>query len=60
VLGRTLVARTTGQPVLPDVFAHPISVATFGYLVGRSWRARQRGTLTWKGRPVGGGQTPPT
>lgn len=52
VLGRAVVARTTRQPVLPDVLAHPLSVATFGYLVARSWRARRRGTLTWKGRPV--------
>ena len=60
VLGRMLVARTTGQPVLPDVLAHPASVATFGYLVGRSWRAHRHGTLTWKGRPVARGLTPQT
>ena len=60
VLGRTLVARSTGQPSLPDVLAHPVSVATFGYLVGRSLRARRRGALTWKGRPVPGGLTSQT
>lgn len=57
VLGRAVVARSTGQPLLPDVLAHPVSVATFGYLVGRSLRARRHGALTWKGRPVPGGLT---
>jgi len=53
VVGRTLVARTTGQPVLPDVLAHPVSIVLLGYLVARSWRRRRAGALTWKGRPVG-------
>jgi hypothetical protein len=53
VLGRTIVARTTGQPVLPDVLAHPASIMLLGYLVAQSWRRRRRGALTWKGRRVG-------
>lgn len=53
VLGRTLVARTTGQPVLPDVLAHPASVTVLVGLLAESWRRRRRGALTWKGRQVG-------
>lgn len=53
VLGRVVVARETGQRVLPDVLAHPVSIAVFDYLVIESWRRRRRGALTWKGRPVG-------
>lgn len=53
VLGRVMVARTTGQPVLPDVLAHPVSITVFGALVADSWRLRRRGTLTWKGRSLG-------
>ena len=53
VLGRALVARTTGQPLLPDVVAHPASVVVFGYLVAQSFRRRRRGALTWKGRTLG-------
>jgi GT2 family glycosyltransferase len=53
VLGRTMVARTTAQPVLPDVLAHPVSIVLFGALVADSWRNRRRGALTWKGRSLG-------
>lgn len=52
VAGRTLVARATRQPVLPDVLAHPLSVSMFAALVVDSWRQRRRGALTWKGRPL--------
>jgi GT2 family glycosyltransferase len=52
VAGRVMVARTTGQPVLPDALAHPVSVVVFGWLVARSWRHRRRRTLTWKGRAL--------
>lgn len=50
VIGRTLVARRTGQRVLPDVLAHPASVAVFSALVARSWRAKRAGNLFWRGR----------
>lgn len=52
VAGRVLVARTTGQPVLPDVLAHPVSIAVFGWLTAASWQRRSAGSLQWKGRPV--------
>ena len=50
VAGRTLVARRTGQHLVPDVAAHPASVAAFGWLVAESWRRKRAGTLTWRGR----------
>ncbi len=61
VLGRVLVAHRVGGRVLPDALAHPASVTVFGWLVGDSWRGRQRDTLMWKGRllradSVGGGR----
>ena len=52
VAGRALVARRTGSRLLPDVAAHPASVAVLGALVAESWRRRRAGTLTWRGRPV--------
>ncbi|HET7900171.1 MAG TPA: glycosyltransferase family 2 protein [Candidatus Nanopelagicales bacterium] len=52
VVGRTLVARRTGQHLLPDVATHPASVAAFGWLVAESWRRKRSGTLTWRGRPL--------
>lgn len=52
VVGRAMVARTTKQPVLPDVLAHPVSVAVLAGLVAESWRRRRRGALTWKGRGI--------
>ncbi len=51
-LGRILVARRTGQRVAPDAFAHPLSIATFGWLVAESFRRRRAGALAWRGRPV--------
>lgn len=53
VLGRAVVAHQTGQRVLPDVVAHPVSILVVDYLVIESWRRHRRGSLTWKGRPVG-------
>lgn len=52
VTGRALVARRTGSRVWPDVLAHPISTGTAAFLLADSVRARRRGTLTWKGRPL--------
>jgi glycosyltransferase involved in cell wall biosynthesis len=52
VLGRMIVARTTGQPVLPDVLAHPASIAALGWLTAASWQRRRAGSLQWKGRPI--------
>ena len=53
VLGRVMVARATGQPVMPDALAHPVSIAALGWLTAASWRRRRAGSLRWKGRPVG-------
>lgn len=52
VAGRVLVARRTGGRSLPDALAHPVSVLAFTALLARSWRARARGTASWRGRPV--------
>lgn len=52
--GRALVARRVGSRVWPDALAHPASTAAAAFLVADSVRARRRGTLTWKGRPLPG------
>ena len=52
VCGRVLAARRTGSRAFPDSLAHPISVVLLTALAGRSRLARQRGTLTWKGRAL--------
>jgi len=52
VAGRAIVARRTGQRLVPDVLAHPASVVAFGGLVAESWRRRSTGTLSWRGRPL--------
>jgi Glycosyl transferase family 2 len=52
VVGRGVVARRVGGRVWPDSFAHPVSVAVFGWLVVDSVRQHRAGTLAWKGRPV--------
>ena len=44
-------ARRTGGSVL-DSFAHPVSIALFGYLTVRSHVQHARGALKWKGRAV--------
>ncbi len=53
VAGRVLTGRRTGARVWPDALAHPASVAMLACLTVRSVRERRRGTLSWKGRPVG-------
>lgn len=52
VAGRAVAARRTGSRALPEALAHPVSVAAFAWLAGRSRLAHRRGTLTWKGRPL--------
>lgn len=52
VVGRVAVARRTGSRAWPDALAHPVSVLVFCGLLARSWRAHDRGTLRWRGRPV--------
>jgi len=50
VVGRMVAARLTQARVLPDTLAHPVAVAAAILLTARSWRARRRGTVVWKGR----------
>jgi hypothetical protein len=51
VLGRLAVAGRMGQRRM-DTLAHPASVLALGALYLRSVRARRRGTITWRGRPL--------
>ena len=50
VAGRVITARATGGRAVPDAFAHPVSIAVFGYLTARSFAVRDR--IRWKGRQV--------
>ncbi len=52
VAGRVVAARRTGSRSLPESLAHPVSVALFAGLAGRSRLAHRRGVLTWKGRAL--------
>lgn len=52
VAGRYAVAERTGGRSLPDSFAHPASIAIFGWLTARSLAARQRGEILWRGRAL--------
>lgn len=52
VTGRVVSALTTGGRALPDALAHPLSIVLFAGLVGRSFRLRRRGALSWRGRPL--------
>ena len=52
VAGRAVVARRVGGRVWPDSLLHPVSIATFDYLLARSWTGRLRGGLSWKGRAL--------
>ncbi len=52
VASRAMVARRTGERMVPDVFAHPASIAAFAGLNAVSWRRHLQGTNSWKGRPV--------
>jgi GT2 family glycosyltransferase len=52
VASRALVARRTGERLLPDALLQPASIAAFAALNVVSWRRHRAGTNTWKGRPV--------
>ena len=52
VASRAMVARRTGERILPDTLAQPASIAAFIALNALSWRRHLRGTNSWKGRPV--------
>ena len=52
VVSRYLVAERTGGRSVPDSLFHPASVLTSLWLAAASWRARRKGTLSRKGRPL--------
>lgn len=52
VTSRALVARRTGEPLVPDTLAQPASILAFSALNVISWWRHLRGTNTWKGRAV--------
>jgi hypothetical protein len=54
VAGRAVSAAATGSRVWPDSLAHPASMLLFDVLLAGSVAGRRRGTLSWRGRPVGG------
>jgi cellulose synthase/poly-beta-1,6-N-acetylglucosamine synthase-like glycosyltransferase len=56
VFSRVVAARRTGGRVWPDAFGHPVSVGLLLSLITRSWRARRRGLVEWKGRSLRGGR----
>jgi glycosyl transferase family 2 len=53
VAGRAVSAAATGSRVWPDSLAHPVSMLLFDGLLAASVAGRRRGTLSWRGRPVG-------
>jgi hypothetical protein len=52
VTSRAMVARRTGERLLPDTLAQPFSIVAFIALNAISWRRLHTGTASWKGRPV--------
>jgi hypothetical protein len=52
VAGRVAVGHRMGSRVWPDALAHPVSVATFGWLTAVSLHRRRSGTLRVSGRPL--------
>ncbi len=52
VLGRFLIARRTQSRSLPDVLAHPLSIAALAAMTADSYWGLRRGELSWRGRPV--------
>ena len=52
VASRGLVARRTGERIVPDALLHPASVAAFTALNVISWQRHLRGSNSWKGRAV--------
>ncbi len=52
VASRVLVARRTGERVVPDSLLQPASIAAFSALNLLSWTRHRRYANMWKGRPV--------
>ncbi|WP_371852377.1 glycosyltransferase [Nocardia arizonensis] len=63
-VGSRLLARsleTRARPARADLLAaaaHPLSITAYALLSSRSHRARRRGALTWKSRPLPGSRPP--
>ncbi|HEY0507745.1 MAG TPA: glycosyltransferase [Blastococcus sp.] len=53
VAGRAVAAAGTGGRVWPDSLAHPLSILLLDLLMVRSVAGQRRGTLSWRGRPLG-------
>lgn len=53
VAGRLVSARATGAR-RNDALLHPVSIGALIGLLWRSWRGKRGGTLSWKGRNLGG------
>ncbi|SHN67498.1 Glycosyltransferase, catalytic subunit of cellulose synthase and poly-beta-1,6-N-acetylglucosamine synthase [Geodermatophilus obscurus] len=53
VAGRAVSAAATGSRIWPDSLAHPLSMLLFDVLLAGSVAGRRRGTLSWRGRPLG-------
>jgi hypothetical protein len=52
VAGRVVVGRRVRSRVLPDAFAHPVSIAAFCWLTATSLARRRTGRLVVRGRPL--------
>jgi hypothetical protein len=59
VAGRAVTSARTGGRVWPDALAHPLSVLLLDLLMVRSVVGHRRGTLSWRGRPIGAEPDPP-
>jgi hypothetical protein len=52
VAGRAMAARSTGERVIPDALAQPISIGAFAGMTVASLVRNYRGTNSWKGRAI--------
>jgi hypothetical protein len=52
VAGRVVVGRRVRARIVPDAFAHPVSVAAFCWLTATSLARRRAGSLVVRGRPL--------
>lgn len=52
VTSRALTAGVTGERVMPDALAHPLSIGAFAGMTLASIVRHRRGALTWKGRVI--------
>ncbi len=52
VASRALTASATGERLMPDVLAQPVSIGAFAGMTLASIIRRRRGSLSWKGRAL--------